>query len=342
MAVKKMPIGLFVTKLQEAVARKDGYIMGAKGQNPKTWSVNNWYYTQYNDKKYTDAQRKKALYWREHAERVWDCNGLAEGIYKEYTGIDIDTRARYNYSGWCGTKGTGAVPSKYRIPGVAVFIHSKSAGYITHVGYLEKPIDASNPSGDWWVIEAKGVSDGVVRTKLSVRGWNRWGLMTKYFDYSKIESTTSIYILGTRTLRNGNTGNDVKLLQEALIRLDYDCGRWGADGDFGDATEIALREFQKDNGLTVDGVFGKKSFAAIEAALAKLEATIEKPTKVKIVGGNCYIRTKSDKTGEVVAVARRNSTFEYGGTTAQNGWNSIVYDGDICWVSGMYSQLVSE
>ena len=101
---KKMPIAKFVSELYAAYKRKDGYIMGATGQNPKKWSVNSWWFTQY---KNNPTQYKKALYWRDHAQRVWDCNGLAEGLYKDYTGVNIDTKARYNYAQWCDPKGKG-------------------------------------------------------------------------------------------------------------------------------------------------------------------------------------------------------------------------------------------
>ena len=47
--------------------------------------------------------------------------------------------------------------------------------------------------------------------------------------------------LGDRVLKNGMSGEDVKELQLDLIKLGYDCGKWGADGDFGDATEIWRR-----------------------------------------------------------------------------------------------------
>ena len=168
MSIKRMPISLFVNELEAAWKRKDGYIMGAKGQDPKKWSTSSWWFTQY-----TGKQRTKALYWREKASRVWDCNGLAEGIYEDYTGVNINTYARTNYSNWCGTKGSGKIPKNRRVPGAAVFIYSSSAGYITHVGYLYQPVKKSDPTGDWYVIEARGVMYGVVRTKLSERSWNR-------------------------------------------------------------------------------------------------------------------------------------------------------------------------
>lgn len=79
MSIKRMPIGLFMNECRAAIDRHDGYIMGAKGQRPKEMS--SWYFNQYADRKnYTEKQEAKALYWRENAEFVWDCNGLSEGI----------------------------------------------------------------------------------------------------------------------------------------------------------------------------------------------------------------------------------------------------------------------
>ena len=68
------------------------------------------------------------------------------------------------------------------------------------------------------------------------------------------------------TLRKGSKGADVKALQEQLIALGYSCGSWGADGDFGTATENAVKAFQKASGLTVDGIVGAKTYAALEGA----------------------------------------------------------------------------
>ena len=66
-----------------------------------------------------------------------------------------------------------------------------------------------------------------------------------------------------RTLRKGMKGADVKALQEALIKLGYDLGKWGADGDFGSATHSAVRAYQYAKGLTVDGIAGPKTWEAL-------------------------------------------------------------------------------
>ncbi len=334
---KKMPIGQFVSDIYAAYKRGDGYIMGATGQNPKKWATNSWWFTQYTNA----AQRKKALYWREHAARVWDCNGMSEGLYKDFSGVDINTKARYNYSQWCDPKGSGMIPAKYRVPGAAVF-WGTSAANIHHVAYLYKPVKAGVPAGDWYLIEARGVMYGVVMTKLNDRKPNYWGWMTKYFDYDQPADhlTETEPATSTRILRNGSEGADVKAMQTNLIRLGYSCGKWGADGDFGDATEMALKKFQAEHGLEADGEYGPLSRAALDKAIADLEKPHDEPRKVKIVGGNCYVRSAPNTDGKILGVAHDGDALDYGGQTAENGWNLVDYKGANGWVSGKYSKLV--
>ena len=71
-----------------------------------------------------------------------------------------------------------------------------------------------------------------------------------------------------RSLSLGMTGNDVYALQARLIELRYMTGV--ADGVFGTETQEALRDFQRNNGLTPDGVAGyttiKKMSGSCKAA----------------------------------------------------------------------------
>ncbi len=56
-------------------------------------------------------------------------------------------------------------------------------------------------------------------------------------------------------------GDDVALLQERLNALGFDAGR--RDGIFGQATDSAVRAFQKEYGVAEDGMFGPRSHLAL-------------------------------------------------------------------------------
>ena len=70
-----------------------------------------------------------------------------------------------------------------------------------------------------------------------------------------------------KSLQRGFTGSDaVRAVQRRLKELGYYKG--SADGDFGPATEQAVKEFQKANGLTADGKVGEKTLAKMNAKTA--------------------------------------------------------------------------
>ena len=67
-----------------------------------------------------------------------------------------------------------------------------------------------------------------------------------------------------RTLKVGMSGSDVVLVQRILITQGYDCGKWGADSHYGKATESAVKQFQSEKMLEVDGIVGQKTWAMLE------------------------------------------------------------------------------
>ena len=67
--------------------------------------------------------------------------------------------------------------------------------------------------------------------------------------------------MGLLPLRRGSSGAAVVVLQLRLEELGFDPG--GIDGNFGPGTERAVRAFQDINGLTVDGVVGDTTAAAL-------------------------------------------------------------------------------
>lgn len=62
-----------------------------------------------------------------------------------------------------------------------------------------------------------------------------------------------------KTIRNGSAGPEVRLMQRLLLSICY-IGKNGKpldlDGQFGANSEYALRKFQDEAGLEVDGICG--------------------------------------------------------------------------------------
>jgi hypothetical protein len=61
----------------------------------------------------------------------------------------------------------------------------------------------------------------------------------------------------------GEGSPTVRDLQTRLINKGFACGQYGADGDFGDATLLAVRRYQTRIGLEVDGVVGVLTWAKL-------------------------------------------------------------------------------
>ena len=77
-------------------------------------------------------------------------------------------------------------------------------------------------------------------------------------------------------LKRGMQGDRVKNVQESLRRLGYFEGK--ADGDFGEYTENAVKEFQRMNKLTPDGVVGPSTLAKLGSSTAATAAPKSTPT----------------------------------------------------------------
>jgi len=64
-------------------------------------------------------------------------------------------------------------------------------------------------------------------------------------------------------LRRGSKGSYVRLAQEKLIAKGYRLSKYGADGSFGAETEQAVRQLQKDAGISVDGIIGNDTWGVL-------------------------------------------------------------------------------
>ncbi|MDH5608855.1 MAG: TIGR02594 family protein [Cyclobacteriaceae bacterium] len=75
--------------------------------------------------------------------------------------------------------------------------------------------------------------------------------------YRRLAAST-VQGLSDKLLKRGDTGNEVRALQDALTTAGFNCGK--VDGDYGFKTETAVKALQAESGhLQVDGTFGKKT-----------------------------------------------------------------------------------
>jgi peptidoglycan hydrolase-like protein with peptidoglycan-binding domain len=65
------------------------------------------------------------------------------------------------------------------------------------------------------------------------------------------------------TIKRGDDGDAVRLLQELLGHYEGVVGKIDIDGDFGPSTETAVKKFQEYWGLTVDGIAGPNTWTAL-------------------------------------------------------------------------------
>ena len=96
------------------------------------------------------------------------------------------------------------------------------------------------------------------------------------------------------TLKKGAKGTAVKELQKRLKELGY--YTYGIDGDYGDRTVTAVKNFQKKNGLTADGVCGESTLKKLnsdDAINAKGSATVELNTSQTLQKGDSGAQVKA-------------------------------------------------
>ena len=116
---------------------------------------------------------------------------------------------------------------------------------------------------------------GEVKTdSISNRTWTHWAVPIGLYTEKEIKEARRIKAVSS--LKRGSKGDAVRTLQENLNKLGYNCG--SVDGKFGAATEKAVKLFQSDHGLTVDGIAGSLTQAALEETLGNGGAVEKKLT----------------------------------------------------------------
>lgn len=236
-------------------------------------NLNGWY-TQAHINGLKAVANEDPPYWG------FDCVNLLKGILWGWTG---DTSKTYGGAVY----GANGVPPDTNANGMITFCKNVTTDF-SHIEVGE----GLWMEGHWGIYVGNGLAiectgrwaNGVQVTSVwnlgkkagyNGRYWTKHGIIP-WIDYEK---SIEDYIepeqieLGSRTIKKGTQGTDVKELQEDLMKLGYTLPKYGADGDCGKETVNAIKVFQEDAGLEVDGEFGKDSNKALVAALQRLGQT---------------------------------------------------------------------
>ena len=185
-------------------------------------------------------------------QKVHDCCGLIKG----YLFCESPTSGKYTYNenqdisanqmrSLCLTKGT--IANMPEVPGLLVFMDGHVGVYI----------------GGGEVIEARGHSYGVVKTKLKNRKWTSWG----YCPFVIYEDEKKTVAVEPPVLKKGDKSDAVKAMQILLIGYGFEMENKGktysADGSFGGATQNALDRYQSDKHLPATGKCDRGTWAAL-------------------------------------------------------------------------------
>lgn len=149
-----------------------------------------------------------------------------------------------------------------KAPGSSTMAHT---GIVTEVkGGRVYTVEGNTSAASGVIANGGGVAaKSYALTNNRIGGYLRPEYDAELAAEKKPETKTEVKTMSVELLilKKGMKGEAVKALQVLLNLRGCNCGT--VDGDFGTKTDAALRVFQLNRGLTVDGECGAKSWAAL-------------------------------------------------------------------------------
>ena len=111
------------------------------------------------------------------------------------------------------------------------------------------------------------------------------------------------------TISYGSSGGEVRRLQEALNQCGYSLE---VDGQFGNATRQAVMDYQKNNGLAVDGIVGNNTWGSINSRSGNTPAVNNSGSAGARSSGSTSsaARPEYEKSEDVIAAESALSDWE--------------------------------
>lgn len=265
-------------------------------------------------------------------QKGWsDCSSAVRKAIMAAAGIDIgsntDAQLRNRARGVVVDTTNGYYPDESKLlPGDCLYFKGNTS-HTLDVGHVEMYTGAN---------ECYGHGSGTGPTRHVLRDYckGRASSAKRYFMAVRwiVDSDGDT---SRRTLRKGDMGADVALLQGNLIALGFDCGAWGADGDFGAATDAAVRAYQTARRLGADGIVGANTWAALDADMdGQNDDETAKPAepegKLTVNAGSWNVRTGPGTDYAIAAVVHGRDKLS---EIMPTGWVPVLYNGEIRWIS---------
>ena len=235
---------------------KQKLIAWAEAQIGTKEGPNNW-------NKYAASGDMTKLYGWNVQNQPW-CDVFVDAGFIECFGYEIGSAMTYQFAGCAGAACSSSASyykqrgAWYQTPELGDQVFFLVGGGINHTGIVTYV-------GDGSIVTVEGNSSDMVArrnyaigsTQIAGYGRPNWSLAGRDIVVPPTKEETDVVL---PTLQKGSTGMTVKAAQLILIGRGHRCGIWGADGDFGSATESAVKAFQKAQSIKQDGVIGSETW----------------------------------------------------------------------------------
>ena len=200
------------------------------------------------------------------------CDIFVDCGFIESFGIDLASRLTYQpkggFSALCSASANyyKANNAWFSTPAVGDQIFFNVSGGINHTGIVV------GVSGGMVTVVEGNSSDAVRKNTYRVgdryiNGYGRpnWSVFEDGGEEEPpapdVPAQDTCYVTVTLpVIKYGDASMYVKLMQTALIGRGFNCGWYGADGEYGQQTKIALFQFQQKNGLDADNICGQATW----------------------------------------------------------------------------------
>ncbi len=269
-----------IKKILDIANAEVGYLEKASNNNldDKIANAGDKNYT-----KYAEEMDALNLYNGKKQGYAW-CNIFIDWCFYKALGLERASELLIGWSAGCTQdynwfKSKGQIVSEPK-KGDLVFF-----GDISHIGIIENvdntkiyTIEGNTSDKAELIVNGGQVAKkSYLKTSKYIYGYARpkYDEEGQAINENKEENKTEQQITYS-LIKKGSKGNLVRIAQQKLLQKGYSLPKYGADGQYGDETEQAIRKIQKDAGISVDGICGNDTWSVLNSYFARPEG-IEYP-----------------------------------------------------------------